>query len=266
MSRQLPDDMHWQIYQAYRQGPNTLFRLFEATFGKLALCGEPDPDMPQRQIDDLSEHLGRLKSQLAKLQAEVSDLHQRNFQLQRRNSELEVLLTKDSHHSSRPPSTDAPWAKRTRNLRSPSGKRPGGQAGHRGETLRLSSHPNRVVVHRPRQCHRCHASLASASVISHYRQQVFEVVPARLRVTEHRLAMMRCPACRRRAQGEFVGGVGAGVQYGPGVKARLLYLQQYQLLPYQRTSEAMRELCGCPLWAGTVANIVTECADKLVAT
>lgn len=30
MSRNLPDSMHWQIYQAYLRGPNALFRLFEA--------------------------------------------------------------------------------------------------------------------------------------------------------------------------------------------------------------------------------------------
>ena len=56
------------------------------------------------------------------------------------------------------------------------------------------------------------------------------------------------------------------MQYGPGLKARVLYLQQYQLLPYQRTSEAMRELFGCQLSAGTVSHIVKECAEALVAT
>jgi transposase len=56
------------------------------------------------------------------------------------------------------------------------------------------------------------------------------------------------------------------VQYGPGVKARVLYLQQYQLLPYQRTAEAMRDLFGCRLSVGTVANIVRECAEALLET
>lgn len=98
------------------------------------------------------------------------------------------------------------------------------------------------------------------------RQQVWEVVPARLKVTEHRLARLRCPACGRTTQGEFSGAVRSGVQYGPGVRARVLYLQQYQLLPYQRTSEAMRDLFACPLSEGTVANIVRECAAGLVET
>ena len=91
-------------------------------------------------------------------------------------------------------------------------------------------------------------------------------MPARLRVTEHRLAVLRCRACGERTRGEFAGAVRSGVQYGPGVKARVLYLQQYQLLPYQRTAEAMRDLFGCRLSSGTVANIVRECADALLET
>jgi hypothetical protein len=56
------------------------------------------------------------------------------------------------------------------------------------------------------------------------------------------------------------------VQYGPGVKARVLYLQQYQLLTYARTAEAMRDLFGCRLSTGTVVNIVRECSDGLLET
>jgi transposase len=258
--------MPWQIYQAYLQGPGALLRLFEDAFGRHTLYGPPDPDQQQRTIDALSEDIAKLKAQVERLQAEASDLRGHNFQLQRRNAELEALLAKDSHNSSRPPSTDPPWAKRTRSLRRPSGRRPGGQAGHHGETLRLCERPDRVVEHRPQECRGCHTPLAAAYVVRHRRQQVVEVVPARLKVTEHRLAVLRCPACGRTTSGEFAGAVRSGVQYGAGVKARVLYLQQYQLLPYQRTSEAMHDLFGCRLSPGTVANIVRECADGLVET
>jgi len=266
MPSKLPDSMHWQIYQAYLSGPHALFRLFEDAYGRGALHDPPDPDHQQQQINELSAHISRLTAQIEKLRAEVSQLRGRNFQLGRRNAELEALSTKDSHNSSRPPSTDPPWTKRTRSLRRPSGRPPGGQTGHRGETLRLAPHPHRIVEHRPQECRGCHVPLSSAQVVRHLRQQVIEVVPARLRVTEHRLAVARCHACGRTTQGEFSGGVRSGVQYGPGVKARVLYLQQYQLLPYQRTSEAMRDLFGCQLSAGTVANIIRECASGLVET
>lgn len=264
MPPKLPDSMPWQIYQAYLQGPHALFRLFEDAFGSLALYGEPNPDQQQHEIDGLSEHIGQLQAQIEKLQAEVSQLRHHNFRLGRRNGELEALLAKDSHNSSRPPSTDPLWAKRTRSLRRPSGRCPGGQAGHRGSTLRLTAHPSRVVEHRPQECRHCHSSLVAGQVVRHLRQQVCEVVPAKLKVTEHQITILRCPACGKTTQGEFSGAVRSGVQYGPGVKARALYLHQYQLLPYQRTSEAMRDLFGCQLSAGTIANIVRECADMLV--
>ncbi|MFL6230938.1 MAG: IS66 family transposase [Pyrinomonadaceae bacterium] len=266
MPPQLPDSMPWQIYQAYLQGPSALFRLFEDAFGRHALYGPPEPEQQQRTIDALSEHIAGLKAQIEKLQAEIGDLHGRNFQLGRRNAELEALVSKDSHNSSRPPSTDPPWAKRTRSLRRPSGRLPGGQAGHPGETLRLSAHPTRVVEHRPQECRSCHAPLDSGQVIGHRRQQVWELVPAKLKVTEHRLAALRCPSCGQTTRGEFKGAVRSVVQYGPRLKARVLYLRQYQLLPYQRTAEAMRDLFGCHLSTGTVANIVRECADELVET
>lgn len=266
MSPKLPNAMHWQIYQAYLSGPHALFRLFEQAFGRHTLGGPPDPDRQQSQIDELSAHIARLTARIEKLRAEVSQLRGHNFQLGRRSAELEVLVTKDSHNSWRPPSTDPPWAKRTRSLRQPSGRPPGGQRGHRGETLRLAPRPHRIVEHRPRECRGCHAPLLAAQVVRHLRQQVWEVVPAKLKVTEHRLNVVRCHSCGRTTQGEFAGRVRSGVQYGAGVKARVLYLQQYQLLPYGRTSEAMRDLFGCRLSPGTVSNIVKECAAGLVAT
>jgi transposase/uncharacterized coiled-coil protein SlyX len=258
--------MAFQVYQAWLQDPHALFQLFEETFGRQALYGSPDPDEQERTINELSEQIGRLQARNERLQAEVSDLQGHNLRLQRRNEELEAIVAKDSHNSSRPPSTDPPWAKRTRSLRRPSGRRPGGQVGHPGETLRLCERPNRVVEHRPRQCCGCHGPLDSAQVVSHRRQQVVEVVPARLRVTEHRLAVLRCGRCGKTTRGEFAGSVRSGVRYGSGVKARVLYLQQYQWLPYARTAEAMRDLFGCRLSAGTAANIVRECSEALMET
>ena len=58
----------------------------------------------------------------------------------------------------------------------------------------------------------------------------------------------------------------AAVQYGDSVKARALYLQQYQLLADKRTSEVMRDLFGCQISPGTIANNIGECAAELVET
>ncbi len=149
-------------------------------------------------------------------------------------------------------------------MRRASGRKAGGQVGHRGTTRQTAAHPDAVIEHRPKQCRHCHSALSQGQIIRHLRQQVWDVVPAKLKVTEHRLALLRCRACGKTTRGEFPESVRSGVQYGPGVKARVLYLQQYQLLPSKRTSEAMRDLFGCQLSSGTVANMVRECAAALV--
>lgn len=91
-------------------------------------------------------------------------------------------------------------------------------------------------------------------------------MPVRLRVTEHRAAVVCCPTCGRRTKAEFPAGVRASVQYGPSVIARALYLHDYQLLPYARAAEAMRELFGCSLSTGTLSTAVRTCATGLVET
>jgi transposase len=98
------------------------------------------------------------------------------------------------------------------------------------------------------------------------RRQVVELVPARLRVTEHRAEVVRCTSCGRRTKAGFPSGVTATVQYGPSILARALYLHDYQLLPYARTAEAMKEMFGCAISAGTLATAVRRYAAGLIET
>lgn len=256
----------YEIYQTYLQGPAALIRLFEQALGTAAIYGQPPPDLQQRTIDSQAQEIDRLKAQIARLQAEMSELRHHNFRLSRRNSELEALIIKDSHNSSRPPSRDAPWAKRTKSLRRPSGKLPGGQLGHASHTRPLTAKPTRVIVHRPTQCRCCHATLDVTASSRYKRRQIIDIIPARLRITEHRAEVVRCKMCGMVTKGDFPTEVRAPVQYGPSVSARALYLHDYQLLPYQRTSEAMRELFGCAVSAGTLASSVARCADALTET
>jgi transposase len=256
----------FEIYETYQRGPAAVLRLFEEALGTLAIYGPPPPDVQQRTIDSLSEEIGRLKRQVSRLKAALGEARGEVDWLRRRNTELEKLVTKDSHNSSRPPSIDPPWAKRTKSLRRPSGRRVGGQPGHAGRTLRLTQNPHRVVTHRPARCRHCSGSLAGARGTSVERRQIVELVPARLRVIEHRAEVVRCASCGRRTKAEFPSGVTATVQYGPSILARALYLHDYQLLPYARAADAMRELFGCAISAGTLSTAVRRCATGLVGT
>src|SRR5260370_34607587 len=93
-----------------------------------------------------------------------------------RVQELEARAAKDSQTSGQPPSSDG-LKRRTKSLGKPSGKKPGGQLGHGGETLHLVAQwatPNTVVEHRPAVCTSCPAALDEAPVVRRERRQVHE--------------------------------------------------------------------------------------------
>jgi transposase len=262
----MPMPTDYEIYQTYLKGPGAVIRLFEQALGTVAIYGPPPPDDLTRTIAWQNQELDRLQARIARLETELGKLRHLNFQLQRRNLEVEGRLVKDSHNSSRPPSSDPVPLKRTRSLRRPSGRKPGGQPGHPGHTRMLTPQPDRAVVHRPACCRQCQAPLATGFVIQHERRQVLELPPLRLKVTEHRAEARRCLACGCVTKGTFPDGVHAAVQYGPRLKAAALYFVEYQLLPYARTGEVLRDLFGCQVSLGTLVNGVRACAAELIET
>lgn len=185
-----------------------------------------------------------------------------------RVQELEERLAKDSHNSSKPPSSDG-LAKKPKSLRPATGQsgRPcGGQPGHKGSTLRWVEQPDQILIYRPTVCVGCGSDLpevADDGACEVTRRQVHDLPPQRLLVTEHRALHQSCPHCRKINQGTFPAAVTKPVQYGPLLQALCVYLQQYQLLPFARTREFLADVMGCSLSQGTLSNILAACHARL---
>ncbi|WP_433464077.1 DUF6444 domain-containing protein [Spirillospora sp. CA-128828] len=188
-------------------------------------------------------------------------------QLERANAriaELEAQLGKNSSNSSRPPSSDGLVKPAPKSLRGKSGRRPGGQAGHRGQTLCRVAVPARRRRHVPRRCRGCGAGLAGAAEAGAERRQVFDIPPITVRVTEYELVRRRC-GCGTVTTADGPEGVDAPVQYGPNVAAIVVYLYVGQFLSKDRTAKALAEVFGTPLSAGTVAAMTARAAAGLGA-
>lgn len=198
------------------------------------------------------------------LLATQAALEQQVKVLTARVAELEARLNKDSHNSHNPPSSDGP-AKRPqpRSLRQPSGKKSGGQNGHPGVTRCLMDEPDRVVLHAATVCVGCGANLETAREIYRERRQVVEIPQPRPEVTEHQAIHRVCPQCQSVTAGEFPAEVTQPVQYGPRTKATAVYLQTYQLLPYERTVETLGDLFGVYPSEGTLASAQTTAYTQL---
>ena len=185
--------------------------------------------------------------------------------LAHRTEALEQQRHTDSHNSSKPPSSDG-MGRRLVQTRKSTGKKPGGQHGHKGSTLPFTDHPDKVVVHAPRCCGTCGTPLEAEPSIGYERRQEVELPPVKAQVTEHQAQIKRCRHCGAQTRGEFPLGLNSPIQYGTRIRASLIYLKDYALLPFQRSVELMHDLFGLPLCAGTLANIEQQCSEKLEAT
>jgi transposase len=212
---------------------------------------EQSPATEPTELDALRAEVVRLRALVAELGARVQ--------------ELEARLAKDSHNSSKPPSSDSPFNKPSpRSLRESKGRKPGGQEGHPGATRGLVDDPDhRVTVPLNGQC-TCGQDLTTLPVEElPERRQVIELV-IRREVTEYRTVQGRC-ACGQLHQSAWPAEVTSPVQYGPGVAALAVCLTHEQHLPYQRTAGLLQAVAGIDLSPATLYAMGRAAAKRLAA-
>src|SRR5439155_20136061 len=200
--------------------------------------------------------------ELEQLRQENSALREQVALLSERISVLGAKLAKDSHNSHLPPSSDR-FGRQPKSLRKRSGKKPGGQAGHPGSTLKLSPTPDQVIVHPVEVCQHCQQDLREVESLQVERRQVLDLPPKRVLVIEHQAQQKCCPACHQISLAAFPDDIRAPVQYGAAIGAVGVYLVQQQLVPYERACEVMEDLLGPSMSVGTLQGLVERCAKQL---
>lgn len=191
----------------------------------------------------------------------IQRLEETVIRLEARIAELERQLTMNSQNSSRPPSSDG--FKRPQKERKNTGKRPGGQKGHEGRTIEWCETPDVIQTHRASVCEGCGASLEDVPVESVQKRQVHDIPPPQIIVTEHHAETVVCPHCGQIHEGAFPDNVPAHLQYGKTIRALMVYLCIYQLLPYERASEIFTDLYGCSPVKATLMKSISECSANL---
>ena len=211
------------------------------------------------ELPDLSSLSHAQKDDLIRL---LYPLIEQVRQLTARVEELEARLSKDSHNSSKPPSSDG-LGKKTRSLRVSSGSKPGGQFGRAGKTLKRTSAVD-VVIEYPLlpNCAQCGTPLLAADSQVDEQRQVFDIPVARYQVTEHRTRQLRC-ACGQLHQSRFPDSVSELVQYGPNVRALAVHLTHGQLLPFARSAQLITQLYGLTVSPATVLAWVAQAGGLL---
>ncbi|MCP3888183.1 MAG: IS66 family transposase, partial [Desulfobulbaceae bacterium] len=158
-------------------------------------------------------------------------------------------------NSSKPPSSDPNRKKKPKRN---NGKKPGGQKGHIGTTLKKVDDPDKVklinIDRRTLPVGRYHQSGYEA-------RQVFDIDISRL-VTEYRAQVLEDDKGNRFVA-PFPEGVTKAVQYGNGIKAHAVYMSQFQLIPYNRIQDYFADQIHMPVSEGSIFNFNKQAFDAL---
>ncbi len=157
----------------------------------------------------LKRQVAELQKQVAVLQAEVDKLREQ--------------ANKNSHNSSKPPSSD-PSYRHTYPKREPSQNQKGGQKGHhgRGRKLKPPEQVDRVVVSRPTNCRQC-GTLLTGEDPHPQRHQVSEVPRIEAEVIEYQLHTLTCEVCGARNPAQWPAEMPKG-SFGERLQALIGYL------------------------------------------
>ena len=191
-------------------------------------------------------------------------MRQRVVELETRVGDLEARLKLNSTNSSKPPSSD-PIGMKRKPPAPPSGKKRGGQPGHR-KAYRLLVPPEKVRETfdcKPDACRRCGRGLVGndPEPVIH---QVAELPRIEPTVDEYRLHRLICPACRATTCGALPAGVPAG-SFGPYLRAMLAMFAGAYRLSKRQIRQVAADVFTLSISIGMISKLERQSAAVLEA-
>ena len=199
--------------------------------------------------------------------SDYENLKNANAKLHKANQELKDKLAlmkggRDSRTSSTAPSQDI-GRSNSCSLRTPSGRKSGGQPGHTGHHLQMTDTPDEIIDHSLSICTCCGKNMEEVPCDSYIPRQVVDIPPVRPVYIEHRSHTKTCPSCGTKNKGVFPASIVAPIQYGPVVEATTGYLSAYQYVSYKRIARFFRDCFRLPLSEGVVDHFLDSLGNKV---
>ena len=163
-------------------------------------------------------------------------------------------LPKNSKNSNIPPSADV---NREKTSKAKGKRKPGGQAGHPGASLKPVDNPDKTV---PLRVDRRTLPAGEWKTVGWEKRQVIDLEVRRV-VTEYQAEIVENGRGERVTAG-FPEGPVQAAQYGDRVKAHAVYMSVHQMVPGERVSEHFANHIHIPLSAGSVCNFKEEAYGK----
>jgi transposase len=163
--------------------------------------------------------------------------------------------------SSTPPSHQI-GRSNAKNLRVKTGRKPGGQSGHEGSTLKMKEVADQTIDYIPQYCNGCGLDLQQMPAIVKESRQEVVIPPIQVRYVAHRSHSKVCTRCGKVCTAALPGHLKGPIQYGANVAVLVSYLSVYQHIPYYRITVLLKDLFGLHISEGSVDNLLERMAKK----
>jgi len=205
----------------------------------------------QATVKSLNENIQNQTETIQKLTEKITD--------------LEEKLNKDSHNSSKPPSSDGYSKPEPKSLRPKSNKKAGGQKGHKFSNLDAPKKVDRTISHYPEKCTNCpmFEKCKGLICVEGDKRYVFDIVVKTDVVLHQSYRMNACALHGGISKGEFPEGVNGFVQYGENLSSLIVNLNM-DGLSTDHIQNLLRDMFDIPLSQGTIINKLKKCASQIV--
>lgn len=203
---------------------------------------------------------------IAKLIKRVEVLERQNTMLCKEVAELQHRLSKyehpkNSNNSSVPPSKDENRPRRNQSLRKKTGRKPGGQKGRKGNTLKMIECPDFVEKHIPDFCSCCGKDISSHAGEFVGRRQLIDIPEISYHVHEHQIFSRTC-TCGHQTISQYPIEANAPVSYGNKLECLIGYLHARQYIPFKRMEEFIKDVFNLPISEGGIHYLLNKLVIK----
>ena len=254
------------VFAAFGLDPSSLPPEFLAIFG-----------FYNAAVSNLSSSVHEIKEKLASVESMVKTIEPLNRTIENMSEQMknqtEIITalqdtlreksSRNSRNSSLPPSSDGYGKPNAKSLREPSGKKPGGQKGHKGHGLaKLEADVKEERNHYPQQCLSCpriqECLSAMKCMATGHEYEMRSVVVD----TEHKAFSIVCPIAKELYKASLPGNVKSSQQYGSSVRSFVIQLWAMGIIAIGRISKILKRWLGRKISGGTIANMVKGFAEK----
>ncbi len=217
----------------------------------------------QERIADLEAALAARDARIAEQDAQIARLQQQVAELMEQVARLSEKLGQNSRNSNKPPSSDPPGVGSHPGRQGGSGRKRGGQRGHKGRHRELlpESEVDEFKDHFPSECENCWEPLPATLDPGASRFQTTEVPPIVPYVTEHRFHGVTC-TCGYTTRAKYEGHAGSS-PFGPRLMSLIgLFVGVYHL-SRRKVVTLLSDVLGVQISLGAVSAVEARVSDAV---